>query len=566
MPKIKDFPAVAANFTKDLIRGDFRSIRENFYGYLLYKLNKKLKDDSSLRYPIWRYIHARKYHQLMNQSSMISHSKIRFIIIYFSDGKITNLAGRRISNLLKNQSHKNYCLILAGADHNIEHLIRQLEQEYTEGRSDEHLVYLCFVEHKDLIARHALSSVAKAIQEDSDLELIYSDEDIINKYGLRVDPYFKPQYAPLLLLSHNYLSAFLCLKLTDQIIREIKSWEKINQASIYRLVLKLTRGRIRLTRIADVLYHRHWRNAIRQETESTQDLVQNEVLARGLKARVLSYNPAGFNVLKFFPEGNPRVSIIIPFKDKVSLLDICLKSIETRSTYDNYEIILIDNRSTEKETFEYLKNTKHRVIKADIEFNYSKLNNIGCQVAEGEYLLFLNNDTEIITSDWIESMLGLAQLPEVGAVGAKLLFPDNTIQHVGVVLGTRHINRCLGADEGGYKHYNNLVREYGCVTGACLMVSKNKYRQVGGFTECLAVEGNDVDFCFKLLRAGYYNVYNPHSVLYHYESASRKGKFRATVQQERLYMQQNWKEFMVNDQFYSPNFSPTRHNYCIRID
>ncbi|MEW6380380.1 MAG: glycosyltransferase family 2 protein [bacterium] len=559
MPKIRDYPAVVANFTRDLARGDFRAIWNRLFGYFLYKLHKNLKDDSPIRYSLWKYYHSRR------RCESDSSAQVRFAIIYFFDGKLDRSAYHKITKRLQNQNYKNYSLLVAGPDSNIDQLIHELDRGQGVEQATEH-VFICFIEQGDMIARHALSSVAKAFQDDSSRELFYSDEDVINKYGIRVNPYFKPQYAPLMLMSHNYLNAFLCIRLTDQVMQGIRTIGKINQASLYRLVLKLTRGRIRISRIADVLYHRHWQNAIRLETVSTRHIVQDEIMARSLKARVLSYDPAGFTVLKFYPEGNPRVSIIIPFKDKIPLLATCIQSIEAKSTYRNYEIILIDNRSIEKATLDYLRNTRHRIITADIDFNYAKLNNMGVQATEGEYIILLNNDTEIITPDWIESMLGLAQLPEVGAVGAKLLFPDNTIQHAGVVMGCRHINRFLGAYEGGYKHYNNLIREYGCVTGACLMISKNKYLEVGGLTESLAVEGNDVDFCFKLARAGYYNVYNPHCVLYHYESVSRKGKFQAAVQKERIYMQQNWKEFMVNDRFYNPNFAPNRRDYCIRID
>jgi O-antigen biosynthesis protein len=550
MPKLRDFPTIMIQSAKNIARGDFRSILDSLEGYLLYKSDRILKDNSIWRYPIW------KFHNSKKRGEPSDCSAIKFIIICFSDKEWNKPAYLKLLKCLNNQSYKDYTLLPLDADSDVNHIIHALDNtKYS---------HICFIEQGDLIAHHALSSIVKEIQNDKSLELIYSDEDVNNKFGIRVTPYFKPQYAPLLLMSHNYMNAFLCLKLTDQVIQEIKALGNINQVLLYKLVLRTMRRGARSARIADVLYHRNWEHADKLKEISTKHIVQEEIIARKLNAKILDYGVKGFNVLKFYPVGNPKISIIIPFRDKISLLKSCVQGIETRSTYHNYEIILIDNRSEERETAKYLTTTRHRMIKADIDFNYSKLNNMGVQAADGEYLILLNNDTEVITPDWMENLLSLAQLPEVGAVGAKLLYPDNTIQHAGVVRGPRHINKLLGAYEGGYKHYNNLIREYSCVTGACLMVSKEKYHVAGGFTECLAVEGNDVDFCLKLLDAGYYNVYTPHCVLYHYESVSREKNFRDSVMQERMYIRQNWDEFMTNDRFFNPNFSRRHYNFSVR--
>ncbi|MEW5803097.1 MAG: glycosyltransferase family 2 protein [bacterium] len=483
---------------------------------------------------------------------------IRFIIIYFFYGKLDRSSLSKVLRCLNKQTLINHDFVVASGD--ISHLAAGLDKKKYS--------HACFIEQNDLIAGHALSSLAQAIQADSSIELIFSDEDTINRFGIRVSPYFKPQYAPLLLMSHNYMNAFLCLKLTDQVVQEIKDAGRIDQSSLYRLVLHIMRKGARSQRIADVLYHRHWKNADKLEDTSTKDIIHDEINARHFNARILNYEIPGFNQLAFYPQGSPKISIIIPFKDKVTLLKSCIQSIEAKSTYHNYEIILIDNRSEERETFEYLKSIRHRVMKADIDFNYSKLNNMGAQAAEGEYLLLLNNDTEVIASDWMETLLGLAQRPEVGAVGAKLIYPDHTIQHAGVVIGKGepHINKFLSAYRGGYKHYNNLIREYSGVAGACLMVSKEKYQEVGGLTECLAVEGNDVDLCYKLLKAGYHTVYNPHCILYHHEAASRKGKFKSETRKECIYIQQVWSEIYTNDPFYNPNFSHQQADFCARID
>ena len=550
VPKIKDIPAKMSIFMQNLITGDLRSIKASLHKYLLYKLDKRLRRNGIARYAIWKYHNAKKYDKID------AIPEIRFMIVYFFDGKMNKSAYAKVLRCLNNQTYQNYDLFTAGSD------MSQLAAKLDKRKYS----FICLIEQNDLIARHALSSMVKVIQDDSSVQLIYSDEDIINKLGIRVNPYFKPQYAPLLLLSHNYLNAFLCLKLTDQVIQEINTMERVDHPSVYKLVLRVMRRGARSARIADVLYHRHWKNGNKLENVSTKNIIQDEIDTRHLNAKILDYKIEGLNILKFYPQGSPKISIIIPFKDKVSLLASCIKSIEEKSTYSNYEIILIDNRSKEKETVEYLRASRHRIITADIDFNYSKLNNMGARIAIGEYLILLNNDIEVITPDWMENLLGLAQLPEVGAVGAKLLFPNNTIQHAGMVKGAIHINRSLCAHEGGYKQYNNLIREYGCVTGACLMLSKAKYCEVKGLTECLAVEGNDVDLCFKLLKAGYYNVCNPHCILYHHESASRGSEFQYSARKERTYLLKNWDKFITNDQFYNPNFSGKKYGFCVKID
>jgi len=534
--------------------GDLRSIWIGLQKYFIYKLDKYLKNNGIIRYSIWKYNNSRKGNDCYRYRNLKSPD-IQFGIIYFYDKKFKKIAYHKILNCLTKQIYTNYRIFSINS--NIHNLIPEIVKKCS---------HICFIEQNDLIANHALSRIAEKIQTDNSLEVIYSDEDVINKYGVRVNPYFKPQYAPLLLLSHNYMNAFLCLKLSNSVIQEIKMIKTITQASIYRLVLKCMSKGAKSKRIADVLYHRHWKNMQKLKSASTKKIAQDQIKTQRFKAKILNYKIKGFNVLKFYSQGNPKVSIIIPFRDKIALLKACIRSIETRSAYHNYEIILINNRSKEEETLEYIRGTKHKIIKADIDFNYSRLNNMGVQAAEGEYLILLNNDTEVITSDWIESLLGLAQLPKVGAVGAKLLFPSNKIQHVGVVMAMHHVNRNRNANNGGYKQYNNLVREYSCVTGACLMISKKKYQEVGGLAEFLAVQFNDIDFCFRVLRAGYYNIYNPHSILYHNESASRKNKFKHLSQDEHVFIKTNWNEFIVNDPFYNPNFSKKRAWFCARVD
>lgn len=284
--------------------------------------------------------------------------------------------------------------------------------------------------------------------------------------------------------------------------------------------------------------------------------------------------------IKYEILGNPRVSVIIPNKDHLEDLSRCITSILERSTYDNIEIIVVENNSATEEIFDYYKkiqeNPAVHVITYKGEFNYSRINNLGVSEASGEYVLLLNNDTQVITPDWIEELLMYAQRKDVGAVGAKLYYEDRTIQHAGVVLG-------LGAHRtAGHSHYRVASQNLGymgrlcyaqnvmAVTGACLMMRKALFEKLGGLEEAFAVSLNDVDLCVRAWKAGYVNVFTPFAELYHYESASRgsdgSGENAVRYEKESELFRKRWKELLEQgDPYYNPNFSLDRSDFALRV-
>jgi len=488
---------------------------------------------------------------------LTEHSGINFAVIYFYEDNLDKVMFTDFIEHMKNQTYKNFEIFP----------LKELSQ-ISDSISLDKYSHICFVEQGDLISEHALSLTAKQFGKIDNLELAFSDEDIIDSDGERKEPYFKPEYTPFLLLSHNYMNAFLTLKINVNTVNLLKESNIINQETLYKIILKLTDSCAKTSRISKVLYHRHYKNQEKIKINSTGHIILKEIKSRNYNADIIDYKDKSINLVKFHNLNNPKVSIIIPFKDKVSFLDLCLKSIESKSTYKNYEIILINNRSSEQKTFNYLKDIKHKILNADIDFNFAKLNNIGAECANGDYFLFLNNDVEVISNDWIETTLGLAQLENVGSVGAKLLYPNNMIQHAGMIKGEHffHINKYIQNGEENYQNYTDILREYLSVTGAYMMISKEKFYEVNCFDENLAVQENDVDLCLKLYSAGYLNLYNPHAILYHYESVSREGSFNQEVQSEKLYLLNKWTELInKDDPYYNPNFSRILNKFTIKI-
>jgi GT2 family glycosyltransferase len=264
--------------------------------------------------------------------------------------------------------------------------------------------------------------------------------------------------------------------------------------------------------------------------------------------------------------GNPLVTIIIPTKDKLKLLKNCVDSIEQKSTYRYHEIIIVDNNSTDSETLDYLQRCPHKVFRYSDTFNFSKINNFAVKQSSGDYFIFLNNDTEVVTPDWIEALLEQAQIPEIGAVGCKLLYPGGTIQHAGVVLGMSpdqttgiagHVFNGLSYEDNGYFGAINVIKNYSAVTAACMMMSRKAYDAVKGFDEKLAVCYNDVDLCLRLREKGYRIVYTPYAELFHYESESRGCSVDIN---EAQYMIKRWGALIKNDPYHSTNLTLKKYN------
>lgn len=396
--------------------------------------------------------------------------------------------------------------------------------------------WVAFLDHDDTLAGHALAEVVRRLQSDPAVDLVYTDEDRIDGQGKRLSPFFKPGWSPDLLRSGNYICHFLVVsrKLLDEVSGLRDGFQG---AQDYDLVLRLTERSQRVGHIPRVLYH--WRCSATSTAMDTQQKPEAsaagaralaEHLARaGVEAKVETPRPTTHRV-RYPIRGQPLVSIVVPFKDKPELLRRLVDSVLANTHYSNFELLLISNNSTQPETFEALESfsdPRIRKLKWDHPFNYSAINNYGAAQARGELLLFLNNDIEAIDPNWLHELISQAQRPEIGAVGAKLLFPNGTIQHAGVVLGLGGFaGHALAGlpDDARWTAFGHTewVRNYLAVTSACVMMRREVYDAVGGYDETFVVCGSDVDLCLKMIRRGLRVIYTPYARLVHHESATRR--------------------------------------------
>ncbi len=421
----------------------------------------------------------------------------------------------------------------------------------------------------DELAPEALFEVARLLQEHPGADLVYTDSDRIDGAGNRSEPNFKPGWSPDLLLCTDYVSRLAIYR------REVlEDLDDLRLQDPHDLALRFTERTNEVRHVPKVLCH--LRESVNGEREvgTSVRAISAALERRGIDARVEESPISG--VFGVVPEvkGEPKVSIVIPTRDNVALLRNCIESVESLTTYRNYEVLIVDNDSADSETVEYLSSTPHRVLRFEEEFNYSRINNFAVGHAEGEYVLFLNDDTEVISSGWMEAMLGHAQRPEIGAVGAKLLYPDGRVQHAGVVLGAGNF-WAPGVAAHSCQHYQadatghvgtviNTTREYGAVTAACMMLHKSVFEEIGGFDEeHLSVAFNDVDLGLRIRELGYRVLYTPHAALYHYESSSRGFQRRPN---ENLYMRKRWGAQLDEDPYYNPNFSLGAGDFNLRAD
>lgn len=451
--------------------------------------------------------------------------------------------------------------------------------------------YIALFDHDDVLHPSVLYEYMKAICEKG-ADYIYCDEATFKGSGTIDDMitlHFKPDYAPDNLRANNYICHFSAFarKLLDgtQLFRS-----EFDGSQDHDMILRLTSRANCVVHVPKLLYY--WRshegsvasdiNAKSYAIEAARGAVAAHLASQGFKNFEITSTKAFETIfqIKYEILGNPKVSVVIPNRDHLEDLSRCISSIVERSTYDNYEIIVIENNSSRDEVFAYYRkiqeNPAIRVITYEGEFNYSRINNLGVAQAKGEYVLLLNNDTAVITPDWIEELLMYAQRSDVGAVGAKLYYEDRTIQHAGVVLG-------LGAHRtAGHSHYRVSSQNLGymgrlcyaqnvmAVTGACLMMQKALYEELGGLDETFAVALNDVDLCIRAWKAGRVNVFTPFAELYHYESASRGTDLEGTnaerYEKESALFKERWKELLEQgDPYYNPNFSLDRSDFALKV-
>lgn len=446
--------------------------------------------------------------------------------------------------------------------------------------------FFVFMDHDDMLTEHALFECAAVINKTPEADVIYSDEDKMSMDGHKFfQPHFKPDFNLDLLCTVNYICHLFVAK--RELVEKVGMLRsEFDGAQDYDFIFRCTEEAERICHIPKIMYH--WRcheDSTAENPESKQyafdagrRAIEAHYQRKGIHAEVENGEFLGLYRTKYILDEKPLISIIIPNKDHIDDLDRCVQSILKKSAYPNYEFVIVENNSTEDETFAYYEKLQKECEKVHVcryagPFNYSKINNFGVSHAAGEYLLLLNNDTEMINEDCLEEMLGYCSRSDVGAVGARLYYEDNTIQHAGVVIGFGGIaGHCFVQQprgNTGYCHRIICAQDYSAVTAACMMVKRSVFEEVGGLTEELAVAFNDIDFCMKVRQKGYLIVYNPYAELYHYESKSR-GLEDTPEKLERFHneiriFETRWPEIMKNgDPYYNPNLSLETQDFSLK--
>ena len=445
--------------------------------------------------------------------------------------------------------------------------------------------FVVLTDHDDLLSPEALYQCAKAVQKEPQTDVIYSDEDKVDMSGKKFfEPHFKSDYNIDLLCTMNYICHLFVVR--KDVMERAGLFESCyDGAQDHDFILRCTEKAEHIVHIPKVLYH--WRC----HAQSTSENPESKLYAfeNGCKAVKAHYDrigvPAevvqgpfyGMYRTHYLWKEQPLVSILIPNKDHAADLKKCMDSIEEKSTYRNFEFIIVENNSTEEETFAYYKEIEKRdnvrVLYYKEDFNYSRINNFGAKEANGEYVLLLNNDTEMIEPDSIKEMLDVCMRPDVGIVGAKLLYEDNTIQHAGVIIGFGGVagHAFIGQDRDDNGYFSRIisVQDLSAVTAACLMVRRSVFDEVEGLNEEFKVAFNDIDFCLKVRKAGYLVVYNPYAQFYHYESKSRGQEDSADkvarFQQEIGLFGERWGELLEHgDPYYNPNLTLDKADFSLK--
>ncbi len=463
------------------------------------------------------------------------------------------------------------------------------------GNSNEALVlatgeYIGLLDHDDQLSPDALYEVVRSLQKNRDADMIYSDEDKVDLKGNRSDPFFKPDWSPYMFMSFNYLCHFSVIR--KVLIDELGGFrDGYDGSQDYDLFLRVTELSNRIIHIPKILYH--WRTVTGSTAGSSsgksysliasKNALKSAIVRRKLNAEVIEGLFPNSYRIKYSIIGNPKVCIIIPTKDKVNYLKPCISSILNKTDYSNIEIIILDTGSKENSTNEFYdeikNNNKIRIVNyPKNEFNFAEANTWAAKTAAGEYLLFLNNDTEVINKDWLTSMMEYAIIENIGIVGSKLLYPDNTIQHMGVVIGLRG-----GASHAGvlypewqlmghpFLHAKDVIRDVSAVTGACLLIKKELFCKVGGFDKRFKIAFNDIDLCLKVLALKYHIVYTPYAKLIHHESISfgrpyeHPDRSNELFEEERNLFREKWNLDNFEDPYYNKNLTLKDESLSLKI-
>lgn len=595
----------------NLCRKSWRYLQRKGMKQFAWRVSDVLFGQDSISYERWRRKYAVTKQELEAQCShrFEYEPKISIVVpLYRTPEKFL----REMIASVQQQTYANWELVLSdgsGADSSLQPLLEEYEKKDVRIKAlhnEQQLriaentnaaiahvtgAYLIFGDHDDLFAPDALYECVRVLNENPDVQMIYSDEDKVDASGKRYfEPHFKPDYSPDLLCSMNYFCHLVLVKKT--LADEVGALDPaFDGAQDYDYVLRCSERaqEKQIVHIPKILYH--WRSHGESTAENPEskryafDAGRRAIQAHydrcQIPAVVREGEYAGIYYSRYAVSEEPLVSILIPNKDHIEDLKTCIRSIEEKSDYRNYELIIIENNSTEPETFEAYRqmeaeNGKIRVIyyEGKKEFNYSEINNFGARHARGEYYLLLNNDTEMIRPDCIRELLGYCQRPDVGIVGALLFYEDDTIQHAGVVLGFGGIagHAFIGEKRGSNGYFSRIIcaQNYSAVTAACMMVKASVFWEVDGLSANLKVAFNDIDFCMKVRSRGYHIVYNPQAQLYHYESKSR-GLENTQEKIERFNREMacflsRWGSLVeAGDPYYNPNLTLDKADFSLKL-
>jgi GT2 family glycosyltransferase len=588
-----------------LIRVAFSVLKNEGWSTFFFKVRKRMQkyQRSSVLYSRWTKLNEPTVVGLAKQKRelILLNNRPKISLLLEATEAGSELLGASVDSVL-NQTYDNWELLLySGRADNpclnkqfsekLEKLDKRINVQFVEGTKDisvigsEAMAQVCgefvgFLDQGDQMAPFALYEAVKTLNENPGADFIYSDEDSIDLDGKRSNPFFKPDWSPDMQLSWMYTGRFSIYR--KKLVGAVGGLRRgFDDGWEYDLSLRTSEKARLISHIAKVLYHR--RKATDGGRTNGNGSQPAEIRALGdylarnqIRGEVCDGLWPGSHRVKREIIGNPLVSIIIPTKDNIKILERCIESILATTGYANYEIVVVDNQSQKTEELlayyrEIQTHSNLKVVEFDLPFNFAALNNYAAGQARGQHLLFLNSDTEVISREWLSAMLEQSQRKEVGAAGAKLLFPDGSIQHCGVILGLGSVAGHAfhkSPDSPGYFGRVDTINDYSAVTAACMMVRKEVFEEVGGLDENLAIDYNDIDFCLKVRALGYLVVYTPYAQLFHLESYVRgyadSPEKRSRRLKESEYFTAKWDAVIEKgDPYYNPNLSLTRMDFAL---
>lgn len=589
---LKNFNATnVKRLTKYVLKHGFKDIKQKM-------LNAMAEESDSMHYQDWFNRHKVTLEELARQKDYKFDYEPKISILVPTYNTPIDFLHQMIDSVV-NQSYQNWQLCIGEGSQGNKELEAVLEEYH---KNDSRVVYkvleknegisgntngalaiadgdfIGLLDHDDLMEPDALFEVVKRLQKDT-VDIVYTDEDkVVGDTLVNCDPNFKPDFSMDLFRSHNYITHFFCVR--KSIVDEIGGFRsEFDGSQDYDLMFRCIEKSRDIEHVPKILYH--WRMCAGSTAENPESkmycydagkrAIEGHLERMGIKGRVEHVGLWGMYHVIYDTPGNPLISIVIPNKDHTDDLDLCIRSIIDKSAYRNFEFVVVENNSTDDKTFEYYEKIQKefdcvKVVYWDREFNYSAINNFGVENSNGDYILLLNNDTELIGENSLSDMLGICMRDEVGVVGAKLLFDDDTVQHAGIVIGfggfAGHVFSGIGRDDYGYMVRARINCNYSAVTAACLMTKRSVFDEVGGLTEEFVVALNDVDYCLKVREKNYLVVYDAFSLWYHYESKSRgyedTPEKQARFQGEVKKFQDRWAGILEEgDPYYNKNFPVT---------